>query len=468
MYKLRLPDALIIMMYMVFVLYIGFQLWRKEKRSDISSFLLAGRRLTLPSFVATLVSTWYGGILGVGEYSYKFGISNWLVFGVPYYVAALIFGIFIAKKARSGKLFTIPDQLERAYGKTVSIIGAFFVFVMTVPAAYILMLGVLLKFLFGLPLPLGLVLGITISTAYVMIGGFRSVVRTDVVQFSLMFLAFLILLPTAVAHYGGFSFLRANLPATHLQWHGGLGAQSIIVWFFIALSTLIEPSFYQRCFAAKNEKVAQRGIFFSIFFWIFFDFLTTFSGLYARAAFPHLTNPVTSYLVLGSHLLPPVLFGLFLAGLLATIMSTIDSYSFLAAMTFGRDFLWQLLPVKTDEKIKYYTRLGLIFSGILAIAIAYFAQSVIRIWKDFGSVGTPALVLPMAVSFFPRLKLGKKFALISIVGSSLISSGWLVSRYLNHGNYLWGIEPIYPGLIFSVIIFSMNFIFRRLTDIAHH
>ncbi|OQX83765.1 hypothetical protein B6D60_10055, partial [candidate division KSB1 bacterium 4484_87] len=94
MYKLRLPDALIIMMYMVFVLYIGFQLWRKEKRSDISSFLLAGRRLTLPSFVATLVSTWYGGILGVGEYSYKFGISNWLVFGVPYYVAALIFGIF--------------------------------------------------------------------------------------------------------------------------------------------------------------------------------------------------------------------------------------------------------------------------------------------------------------------------------------------------------------------------------------
>ena len=46
-------------------------------------YLLAGRRLTLPAFVATLVTTWYGGILGIGEYAWRFGISTWLVFGVP-------------------------------------------------------------------------------------------------------------------------------------------------------------------------------------------------------------------------------------------------------------------------------------------------------------------------------------------------------------------------------------------------
>ncbi len=456
MTQLHILDALIIFAYLGFVLYIGFQLWRKEKRSDVTTFLLAGRRLSLPSFVATLVSTWYGGILGVGEYSYKYGISNWLVFGVPYYAAALIFAIFIAKKARSMQLFTIPDQLERAYGKTVSIIGAFFVFVMTVPAAYILMLAVLIKFLFDIPLIFGLIIGTTISTVYVIIGGFRSVVRTDVVQFSLMFLAFLILLPAAFFHYGGFSFLKTNLPQTHLVWHGGLGAQSIIVWFFIALSTLIEPSFYQRCFAAKNEKIAQRGILYSILFWIFFDFLTTFSGLYARAAFPDLADPVTSYLVLGKNLLPPLIFGLFLSGLLATIMSTIDSYSFLAAMTFGRDFLWQILPKKSEERIKIYTRYGLVFSGLLAIAIAYFAQSVIKIWKDLGSIGTPALVIPMAVSFFPKLRLNKNLALLSILGSASISSIWLTSRYFNHGTYFLSIEPIYPGLLFSLFILFVN------------
>jgi len=461
MNRLHPLDWLIISSYFIFILYIGIKLWRKEQKSDIKSFLLAGRQLTLPSFVATLVSTWYGGILGVGEFSYQYGISNWLVFGIPYYFAAAIFGIFIAKKARALELYTIPHQLEKAYGKTVSLIGAIFVFIMTVPAAYILMLAVLLKYIFGLPLIWGLIAGALVSTCYVLIGGFRSVIRTDILQFSLMFIGFLILLPAAYFNYGGFTFLQRNLPATHLIWHGGQGAQYIIVWFFIALGTLIEPSFYQRCFAAKTEKVAQRGIFISILFWIFFDFLTTFTGLYVRAILPNLSDPVTSYLVLAQKLLPPVFFGLFITGLLATIMSTIDSYSFLAAMTFGRDIWWRLKKEESSKKIKKYTRFGLIFSGILAIVIAYFAQSVIRIWKDLGSIGTPALVIPMAVSFFPKIRMGKKIVTFSIIGSSLISGTWVFSKLFNDGEYLLGIEPIYPGLGFALILFLFGLLNKR-------
>lgn len=461
MNKLHPLDITIIFCYFLFILFIGIKLWRKERRSDVKSFLLAGRQLTLPSFVATLVSTWYGGILGVGEFSYKFGISNWLVFGVPYYFAAAIFGIFIAKNACSLELYTIPHQLEKAYGKTVSLIGAFFVFVMTVPAAYVLMLAVLLKFLFSLPLIWGLIIGTLISTCYVLIGGFKSVIRTDIVQFSLMFASFLILLPVAYFTYGGLNFLSSNLPANHLVWHGGQGAQYIIVWFFIALATLIEPSFYQRCFAAKTEKVAQRGIFYSIIFWIFFDFLTTFTGLYARAILPNLNDPVTSYLVLAQKLLPPVFFGLFLTGLLATIMSTIDSYSFLAAMTFGRDLLWRLKNEDSTQNIKRYTRIGLILSGVLAIVIAYYAQSVIRIWKDLGSIGTPALMIPMVTSFFPKLRMDKKSVIVSIIGSALISGVWVFSKSFNAGKYLLGIEPIYPGLGFAGVIFVINYVFKK-------
>ncbi len=467
MNKLHPLDLLVIFSYFIFILFIGIKLWRKEQKSDIKSFLLAGRQLTLPSFVATLVSTWYGGILGVGEFSYKYGISNWLVFGIPYYIAAAIFGIFIAKKARSLELYTIPHQLEKAYGKTVSLIGAVFVFIMTVPAAYVLMLAVLLKFLFALPLIWGLIIGTLISTCYVLIGGFRSVIRTDIVQFSLMFLSFLILLPVAYFTYGGFSFLQNNLPSTHLIWHGGQGAQYIIVWFFIALATLIEPSFYQRCFAAKTEKVAQRGIFISIAFWIFFDFLTTFTGLYARAILPNLNDPVTSYLVLAQKLLPPVFLGLFLTGLLATIMSTIDSYSFLAAMTFGRDIWWRMKKNEPSEKIKKYTCIGLIISGILAIVIAYFAQSVIRIWKDLGSIGTPALVIPMVVSFFPKLRMDKKLVIVSIIGSALISGVWVFSKSFNGGVYLLGIEPIYPGLGFAGILFLISLMYKKFIFVKY-
>ncbi len=463
MNRLHPVDSIIILLYFIFILFIGVKLYRTERKSSVKEFLLAGRQLSLPSFIATLVSTWYGGILGVGEFSYSYGISNWLVFGLPYYVAAAIFGLFIARRARSLELYTIPHQLERAYGKTVSLIGAVFVFIMTVPAAYILMLAALMKFLFGLPLLWGLLFGTMVSTAYVIIGGFRSVIRTDYVQFSLMFGSFMIILPVAWWSYGGLGFLQANLPATHLVWHGGQGAQYIIVWFFIALATLIEPGFYQRCFAAKTAKTAQKGILISILFWIFFDFLTTFTGLYARAILPDLTDPVTAYLSLAEKILPPAVLGLFLIGLLATIMSTIDSYSFLAAMTFGRDFLWRLKSNSPEWIIRRYTRIGLIFSGGLAILIAYYAQSVIKIWKALGSIGTPALAIPMAASFFPKLKMNKSFALISMIGSAIISGIWVFSKSFNAGEYLLGIEPIYPGLGFSLFIFLLNHIYSTKT-----
>jgi len=457
MERLHFIDLIIVFSYFIFLIYIGFRLL-SDRRNDINSYLLAGRRLSLPSFVATLVSTWYGGILGVGEFTYQYGISNWLVFGLPYYLAAIIFALFIAKRARRFKLYTIPEQLERSYGKTASLVGAFFLFVMTVPAAYVLMLAVLLKFLFGWSIFTGLIVGTLISTCYVLIGGFRSVVRTDKLQFSLMFISFMLILPVAIFKYGGWHFLESNLPQTHFVWHGGNGAQYIIVWYFIALAALVEPGFYQRCFAAKSEKVAQQGILFSVLFWIFFDFMTTTTGLYARAILPNLKDPVTSYLELAVTILPPFAVGIFFIGLLATIMSTIDSYSFLAAMTLGRDVIWRLKKNATENQINYFTRWGLVVSGLLAIAIAYYSQSVIRIWKDLGSIGTPALLIPLASSFYKKYRMQPKYVLISMIGSALISGFWAITPKLAlwNGNYLFGIEPIFPGLGFSAVVFVFS------------
>ena len=63
------------------VVYFGFLVfvWARGRRAaDAPDYLVAGRRLTLPAFVATLVATWYGGILGIGEYTWRYGVSNWL------------------------------------------------------------------------------------------------------------------------------------------------------------------------------------------------------------------------------------------------------------------------------------------------------------------------------------------------------------------------------------------------------
>src|SRR5881409_3481978 len=138
------------------VAYVAFlaAVWlgRLGSQPSVVDYLVAGRRVTLPALVATLVTTWYGGILGVGEYSYRYGVSNWLVFGVPYYLGALLFALLFARRARTAELFTIPDLLDRHYGRNVSFAGALLVFLTSAPAAYVLMLGTLFSAMFGLPL----------------------------------------------------------------------------------------------------------------------------------------------------------------------------------------------------------------------------------------------------------------------------------------------------------------------------
>lgn len=462
-------DISLLAAYLLFILFVGFTLIRRSS-SSAEEFLLAGRKLTLPSFVATLVSTWYGGILGVGEYSYRYGISNWLVFGVPYYLAAIIFALLLAKKARRMQLYTIPHQLEKAYGKPASILGAFMVFIMTAPAAYVLMLAILIQFILGWPLWLGLIAGTLFSLCYVWVGGFRSVVRTDIVQFILMFGGFALILPFAFIKYGGLAFLQQNLPASHFLWHGGQGAQFIWVWYFIALSTLVEPGFYQRCFAAKNASVAKNGILISVLFWLIFDFMTTFTGLYARAVLPDLPNPVTSYLDFSAIVLPAGIHGLFLVGLLATIMSTIDSYSFLAAMTAGRDILWRLLDGKNEGSIQRYTRIGLLLTAVLSIAIALWAKSVIAIWKQLGSIGTPTLLVPLVASFFPKWRFRKGLAVVAMVSGFTVSAIWALSNnWLALGetrDYWLGFEPIFPGLFVTVVLLFLNRFLLKSKDAA--
>src|SRR4030042_3719630 len=98
MVTLSALDQIIILGYFAAVIAVGF--FAARKSDNAVDYLLAGRSLTLPIFVMTLVSTWYGGILGVGEYSYLFGISNWVVRGDPSYIFAAVFAFLLAQRVR--------------------------------------------------------------------------------------------------------------------------------------------------------------------------------------------------------------------------------------------------------------------------------------------------------------------------------------------------------------------------------
>src|SRR5258708_1170081 len=287
---LSLPDVILILLYFAAVLYVGYRSARRTQSTE-ADFLLAGRSLTLPVFVMTLVSTWYGGILGVGEFSYRYGISNWVVQGVPYYIFAAVFAFFLAEKIRETNLFTIPDKLEAAYDRKTALLGSVLTFILMTPAPYILMLSVFLQMIFGWSLLVSLIVTAIVAVSYLFLGGFRADVETDVFEFFLMFIGFAVILPFCWSRFGGFEYLKSNLPPPHLTWHGGNSIQYILVWFFIALWTLVDPAFHQRCYAAKSGDVAKRGILISIIFWFIFDFMTATAAVYSQGPPPSLHQP---------------------------------------------------------------------------------------------------------------------------------------------------------------------------------
>jgi SSS family solute:Na+ symporter len=453
-------DLALLVVYGAFLVYVTARLFGPRRR-DAAEYLVASRAVTLPGFVATLVSTWYGGILAVGEYSYTYGLSNWLVFGVPYYLWAAVFAFFLAKRAHRSYVYTLPDQLYGAYGKPTGVAAALLVFGYAAPASYVLMLGTLFGIAFGWPLWFGVVLGTLFSTMYLFRGGLRSIVITERVQFVLMFGGFFVILPYLVAHHGGLGFLKANLPASHWSWNGGAAPQAVFVWYAIALITLVEPAFYQRCYAAKSPEVARNGILVSILFWMVFDFMTTTVGLYARAVLPHLADPAQAYPALAALELPKVALGLFTLGMLETVMSTVDSYAFVAAVTLGRDLWWRLRGGDEDVVVPRATRIGLVLVAALSIAVALTWKDAIALWHDFGSVATPAMLVPTLTALFPRWRMRPAFAFASLVGSALVGAACLLVGKTHGGHYPLGLEPIYPALLTSLIVFLLDRVRRH-------
>lgn len=481
MINLSFADTIVILIYFGSVLYVGFRSARKTQNSE-EDFLLAGRSLTLPIFVMTLVSTWYGGILGVGEFSYRYGISNWIVQGVPYYIFAAIFAFFLAKKIRETNLYSIPDKLELAYDKKTALLGSVLTFILMTPAPYILMLSVFIQMLFGWSLFISLLVTAVVAISYLFWGGFRADIQTDVLEFILMFIGFAVILPFSFSKFGGMEFLEMNLPPLHLTWHGGNTIQFILVWFFIALWTLVDPAFYQRCYAAKDGKTAQKGILVSIIFWLIFDSMTAIAGLYARAALPNLEEPMMAYPMLAENVLPPIAKGIFYVGMLATLMSTLNTLAFVSAQTLGRDIFlrYRIFNINfrkykseirnprllaafgraKSENTTFYIKIGLIVSFFLSVAIALLIPSVVQLWYTIGTVVIPGLFVPLITSYFKKLEMKPDYAFFSMLFGWLTSLVWLISGYFLAGgqtkSYPLGIEPMFPGLFVSICVWYLG------------
>ena len=104
-----------------------------------------------------------------------------------------------------------------------------------------------------------------------------------------------------------------------------------------------------------------------------------------------------------------------------------------------------------------YVQAGFVVTAAIAVVLAMWFRSAVDIWHGVGSVGVPALLVPLLTSYRPEWRMSPRAACAAIVGGGGLSFSLLVSRYagLTEG-YLFGVEPIYPGLALSAGIWALD------------
>jgi SSS family solute:Na+ symporter len=151
--------------------------------------------------------------------------------------------------------------------------------------------------------------------------------------------------------------------------------------------------------------------------------------------------------------------GLFYVGMIATVMSTIDSYGFIAAGTIGRDLIWRLRGDPDETQVARYTRAGLWVACGFAAVLALANPSVIGLWHDLGSITTPVLLLPVGTALLGRGLLPSAWTVTTMLAAFAVSLAWVLAKTTAPGGavrYPWGIEPIYAGLGLSLALYLVG------------
>ncbi|MFP5491949.1 MAG: sodium:solute symporter [Bacteriovoracia bacterium] len=429
----------------------------KKSQADQNSpleLLLMGRRLTLPLFVTSLVATWYGGIFGVTALTFERGVFNFVTQGAFWYATYFIFAFFLVARVRQHDSTGLADLAGKLFGHKARQLTAVLALANLLPIGYVAGLGHFLGPLLGIPWWEAAFLGLLAMYAYGLWGGLRSVVYPDFVQCIVMVIAVWVLVFFCWQTYGGIEFLQAKLPASHWDPSGGNDWAALFIWGAIAMGTLVDPNFHQRVQAAKDLKTARRGLIIATGVWVIFDIATTLGGLYARAVLPA-ALPEQSYLQLGMLVLPPGMRGLFLAGILATILSTLDSYLFTAGAALTNDLL--------KKTTKAWLKFGMIICGLAAWLIApIFGGSIVAVWKLLGGM-ISATLLPALLWGLWRPKTLSEVGFLQSVGLGIFAMSIfaLVNQY-----WPTGLDEFYAGLG-GAILGLVWALARRASVVAH-
>lgn len=450
-------DWLVLALALIGYLTLGFTARLKEASSV--QLIAAGRGLTLPLFVATLVTTWYGGILGVGQAFDWYGLSTWLILGVPYYIFGIAFALFLARRVRLADDISLPERMDRVYGRNAALICAVLVLVIGAPSAHIAMLGQMVSDLTGIHLVGATIIGALVGTAFLYRGGLLADARSNTLAFILIYVGFIVMLVVAVRDVGPPGDLVAQLPESHRSWNAGRpdGWFFLFSWILIGAWTFVDPGFHQRVASVRNPELARKGLFICIGCWVVFDLLTVTTALYAYSSLgPGLGMGL--FPKFGDSALPPGLKALFFASLVALISSAGAGYTLVSGATLGRDIAGRIWRSAREKSLVLWSRLGIAGATVLGVTLALTIRNVVDIWFYLGSIVVPGLFIPTIGMYAAKKPPKPSVAVATMIAGSGTALAWFMLLQFGAIRVPWAAElsPIYPGLAAALITFALG------------
>ena len=475
-------DLAIIGGYVLVMLGIGYYVMRQAP--SFEEYLVAGRSMTTPILICTLASTYYGldVLFGTSEIAFNDGVVAFFGYSELSLAIYLIAAFALSSKLRNANFTSLPDILDRFYGRSSAIFGALASIFYAIPAISLFALGRITEVVFGIDARLGALLLGAVALVYTLLGGLWAVAITDTIQFILMCLTLAIAVPLLMGKVGGFEAVAEFAPDTFFAPFGGIPIFLMFAYAATGISILVDPGFYQRIFAAKDARQARNAMLIAIGVWIVYDWLVTAGGMMAAAAvhagdLPADLHPNDALLTAVVYALPVGLVGIFLAGVLATAMSTIDSYTLVAGANVAYDIYRPLVkPDASDRDLVRYTRVGIVISWILGYALAFLFDRLMALWVFTATFLTSTVLVPILMGLYWK---GKRTPLAGVL-SSAFGLGSVILYYIGvsrlgvedelWGTYIWTFEVAGTeislwqeyGLFFSLPLSLLGFVIGNL------
>ena len=448
-------DQVIVIVYLVGILILG--LWAGKGVSNLKQFSVAGRSFGTTVIFLTLSASFIGGGFSMGnaEKVFLFGIVNIFALWGFSFKEVLVATLIAPRMDKYPNALTVGDIMYENYGNFAKIVTGVLSIILCagILGAQVGAIGYIFNVFLNIPQIYGILVGCGIVIVYSTVGGMRSVIFTDIIQFFILSIGITLTLVFGYFHVGGWSSIAASVPATHFTF---LGTDKTLVQFislfliFLLGETLIQP-YVQRLFLSKKAHHTVKATLWSGIFSFPFFAITGFIGIIALTINPDL-NPNLALPFVITEVLPIGLKGLVIAGVISIVMSSADSFLNGASVAFTHDVVKPLRSMEMEEKQELIvTRIFNLFVGILAVIVAIKIKSILDILIYSYNFWSPVMLVPLVAAIMGVKANVKHF----IAGASAGILGVIIWNFLL--NNPGGFDGLIVGIFCNFFVFFIAY-----------